>query len=91
MRNLTATVNGPTVTLNWTNTITGGVATELIVEAGSAAGRSDLGELHAQPGSTSLTVGGVPPGRYYVRMRSRNVTGTAPVSNEVIVHVPGSP
>lgn len=91
VQNLAATVNGSDVTLSWSNSTTGGVATDLIVGAGSAPGRSDLGSLHADPRSTSLTVRGVPPGIYYVRLRSANVTGVAPASDEVTVVVPGSP
>lgn len=90
VQNLAATVDGSSVTLNWSNTTTGGVATELIVEAGSAPGSSNLGRLQAEPGSTSLTVSGVPPGTYYVRMRSRNVTSVAPASNEIAIVVPRS-
>jgi hypothetical protein len=93
VQGLAATVDGSTVTLNWSHTTTGGVVTELVVEAGSAPGRSDLGQLRAAPGSTSLAVRGVPAGTYYVRMRSRNVTGVASVSNEiaVVVRPPGAP
>lgn len=91
VHDLAATVAGSSVTLDWSTSTTGGVATGLRVEAGSSPGRSDLASLHADPGSTSLTVRGVPPGVYYVRIRSANATGVAPASNEVTVVVPRSP
>ncbi len=85
---LSAGVAGPTVTLSWTTTL------------GACDGdrrrssRSDSPPVRrwcgyrSIAGATSLTVPGVPPGRYYVRVRSVNGTGLGTPSNEVLVEVP---
>ena len=85
---LSSTVLGSTVTLGWTVDATKGVATEILLEAGSAPGRTDIARLRAAAGSTSLTVPNVPPGTYFVRVRSLNGAGAGTPSNEVVVIVP---
>jgi len=49
--------------------------------------QSDTGGIGQDVGA-SLTVPGVPPGRYYVRIRSVNGTGVGAPSNEAVVDVP---
>lgn len=81
---LTSTVNGTTVTLNW-SAVSG--ATGYIVEASVVQGGLPVATL---PVSTNtLTVPNVPAGNYYVRVRA--VSGGAPgnASNEVVVSVSG--
>ena len=81
---LVATVTGGTVVLSW-NAASGSPAT-YVLEAGSAAGLSnvlvsDLGSV-----ATSLSAS-APPGSYYVRIRAKNSCGTGPASNEILVTV----
>ena len=84
---LSAGVAGSTVTLSWTTTLGGAMATGQVVEAGLSSHETVV-RLPVDPGATSLTVPGVPPGRYYVRVRSVNGTGLGTPSNEVLVEVP---
>ncbi len=63
------------------------IATEQFVEVGFAPGQT-IARLSVPAGVTNLTVSGVPPGRYYVRVRSVNGTGLGAPSNEVVVDVP---
>ena len=76
---LTATVNGTTVTLNWS----GGGASSFIVEAALVPGGLPVATLPVS--GTTLTVPNVPAGNYYVKVRA--VGGAA--SNEILVSVTG--
>lgn len=59
-----------------------------MLEVGSAPGRNDvIGALNAGL-QTSFSANGVPPGRYYVRVRAGNYNGLGAPSNEVLVQVP---
>jgi hypothetical protein len=86
---LTSTVNGTTVTLNWS--ASSGAASYL-VEAALAPGGLPVASLPV--GGTTLTVPNVPSGNYYVRVRAVAGGVSAP-SNEVLVSVssgcPGAP
>jgi hypothetical protein len=55
----------------------------------TSIGRNDLGTVDVGAGVTSFTVAGVPPGRYFVRMKAVNFTGTSSPSTELIIDVPG--
>jgi hypothetical protein len=78
-----ATVAGSTVQLTWRDP---GDTSEFELEFGFApgqrAGAARLG--HA----TSITLPGVPPGVYYVRVRAMNEVGLSPASADVRVVVP---
>jgi hypothetical protein len=82
--NLVATVSGSNVRLNWSPPSEGGPS-EYRLEAGSAPGATN--RLLTLPPTPSYDVGGVPDGRYYVRVRAANVVGVSPPSNEVEVIV----
>jgi hypothetical protein len=84
---LSALVDGRLVTLSWTIDASRSIATEQVVEVGFSPGET-VARLPVDAGATSLTVPGVPPGRYYVRIRSINGTGVGAGSNEVLVDVP---
>lgn len=59
-----------------------------LVEAGSGPGRSDLARV---PTTSRRLVGGpVPPGTYFVRVRSVTAAGLGSASNEVVLNV-GAP
>jgi hypothetical protein len=78
------TVVGQHVELTWRNP---GDATHFMVEAGTIAGRSNLGIIHVG-NVTAWSVDNVPSGTYYVRVRAGNDVGPSLVSNEVVVTVP---
>ena len=80
--------SGPyTITLAWDPPEEGEPAT-YIIEAGSRPGHSDVTvfETAATP-APILVVAGVPAGKYFVRVRSRNSAGVSEPSNEIVVNV----
>jgi hypothetical protein len=85
--NVVATVAGAQVSFTWSLPGHSPLATAYVLEAGTGPGLANLATMALGPG-TSLHIPGVPPGRYYVRLRSRNSTGTGAASNEVVVDVP---
>lgn len=80
--------SGSSVTLAWTPplTVDSDKATRYRVEAGPESGTTTFaGYVVATP--TTVTFTGVPPGRYYVRVRGDNRQGLGAPSNEVLVIV----
>jgi hypothetical protein len=87
--NLNAAVGaGRTVTLNWWTSDHGTPATAIVLEAGSRPGAADLVPGLALPFGEQAAFAGVPPGVYYVRVRSSNSGGLSPASNEIRLVVP---
>jgi hypothetical protein len=81
---LSATVSGSTVALNWH----AGSGGSYVVEAGSAPGAADLAWIDTQSPATSYTTSGVGAGTYFVRVRATNGCGVrSSASNEVVVNV----
>lgn len=74
-----AVVSGNTVAITWALTSSG--TTGFRLEAGSAPSLSDLGSIAVA--GTGLTVPNVPPGTYYLRVRSVGPTGQSAPSSEV--------
>ena len=87
LSDLSVVVDQRVATLTWTIAASRSIATSQVVEAGFTPGATAV-RLPVAAGATSLTVPGVPPGRYYVRVRSENGTGLGTPSNEVVVDVP---
>jgi hypothetical protein len=85
--NLTAAVNGSTVTLSWS--APPGQVLGYRVEAGSAPGQSNLHNGVYGP-TPQLSAPNVPSGIYYVRVRAIASDGEGPASNEAIVTVGAS-
>lgn len=90
---LTSSVSGSTVMLNWTPPA-GPTPSAYLVEAGSAPSLANLATITAT--GTALSVPGVAPGVYYVRVRAIGTNGMSAPSNEVPVVVsaaglPGAP
>lgn len=86
-QNLQVVVTGSTVTASWTPPASGGVPAAYQLEAGSAPGAANLAQLPTT--ATTLTFPGIPPGTYYVRVRSLGAGGASSPSNEVGVIVGG--
>ncbi len=84
---LAATVAGSAVALSWHPPASGGpvIAYQLVV--GNGPGLSNVGSF-SLAAATSVTVNGVPPGVYYVRLRARSEAGLGPASTELRVQVP---
>ena len=82
-----ARINGQQVTLSWALPAHSPAALGYVIQAGSRSGASDLGMIEVGAGVTSFTAGGVPPGRYFVRVTAANVTGPSLPSPEMIVDV----
>jgi hypothetical protein len=80
-------VVGNAVSLSWTLPVESTAVTGYRLEAGSQTGLADILTSALGP-APSFGAAGVPPGRYYVRMRALNGNGMSPPSNEVVVNVP---
>jgi len=85
---LSSTVGGSSVALSWTPRSAPPVTIRYVLEVGSAPGRSDIFTGLDVGLQTSFGASGVPPGRYYVRVRAWNYSGLSAPSNEVVVQVP---
>ncbi|MGD9906121.1 MAG: hypothetical protein AB7U83_21830 [Vicinamibacterales bacterium] len=84
---LTAAVTGSAVDLSWTVPSHSPLATTFTLEVGSAPGLTDLATFALGP-TPAVSVPGAPAGRYYVRVRGVNATGTGAASAELVVDVP---
>jgi len=77
---------GTIATFRWNP---GSGAAAYVLEAGSASGTSNIGVINVGAG-TQFSID-VPPGAYYVRVRSANALGMSGPSNELLVRGPGAP
>jgi predicted phage tail protein len=87
--NLTSTVFGTFVTLNWTAPGGACAATGYAVQVGSAPGLSDIAVINL--GATTTLSATAPPGTYYVRVVALNGFGGSVASNEIVVTVTTAP
>jgi len=85
--NLQAFLSGQTVTLSWGPGMGGGVPLGVILEAGTVPGGANLGATPL-PLSTQVSVPGVTPGTYFVRVYAANANGRSAPSNEVRIDMP---
>jgi hypothetical protein len=83
--NVRAVVAGSEVVFSWEPLMTPGV--DVLLEAGTAPGQSNLVPGHALGTRSPVVVSGVPAGTYYARLRARNANGGGPPSNEVAIAV----
>jgi hypothetical protein len=80
---------GGSLTIAWLPAACG-VATQYVVESGTAPG--DPGLVREVSAPTTMLQSTLDPGTYYMRVRARNALGVSPPSNEIQVGgVPGSP
>jgi hypothetical protein len=82
-RRLTIAPNASTVELAWTPAAG---AASYVIEVGSASGLSDIAHLKTHA-ATVLTASHVVSGRYFARVRAKNLCGIGAPSNEVSVVV----
>jgi hypothetical protein len=80
-------VAGRRVDLSWSLPDTSPDAVRFVIEVGSRAGAADLARLTVDGTARALTVPGVPPGRYWVRIGATNYTGTSASSDEIVIEV----
>jgi predicted nicotinamide N-methyase len=80
---LTIAPNASTVELAWTPAAG---AASYVIEVGSASGLSDIAHLKTHA-ATVLTASHVVSGRYFARVRAKNLCGIGAPSNEVSVVV----
>jgi hypothetical protein len=82
---VSASVNGSTLTLNFTSLQLG---VTYVLQAGSTPGALDIATLDVGRFIPAV-IGGVPPGHYYLRLVTRDPQcGVGPPSNEIAVAVP---
>jgi Fibronectin type III domain len=89
--NLSGSVSGSTVTLNWLAPTSPDPATSYVIEAGSSSGATNIAVFDTDSTATTLTVTGVPAGTYFVRVRAKNSSGSSAPSNEIVLTVGGGP
>lgn len=82
---LAGIVTGRDVTLRWSEAP--GAPGVTSVDAGSGPGLTNLASLAVAPGEAVLVVPNVPPGTYFVRVRTRTAAGVEAISNEITVVV----
>lgn len=82
----TSQVSGSTVQLSW-QPPAGPAAASYRLEVGAAATASNILVTSLPSNQTTLTVPGVPDGRYFARLRAVNAVGAGPASSEIQVLV----
>jgi fibronectin type III domain protein len=87
--NLAFQVNNNTVMLTWSPPAGGGAVATYVLEAGIAAGQSNIVSFATGGTATTFTATGLPNGTYFVRVRAANADGAGPASNEVTIVVGG--
>lgn len=85
-RNLTFSVAGSTVNLAWLPPSSGSPPSDYLLEAGTAPGLANLAS-GIPVAATSLSIPGVPFGRYFLRVRARSAFGVSAPSNEADITV----
>jgi predicted phage tail protein len=87
--NLTSSVFGTFVTLNWTAPAGACPATGYVVQAGSSPGLTNLAVINV--GASTTLSASAPPGSYYVRVIALNGFGGSGASNEILITVTTAP
>lgn len=82
-----STVAGNVVTFRWSAPFFGPV-TDYTLEAGTQPGAANIAVFRTGSPATSITIPGVPPGRYFLRIRAVNALGVGAQSEELELVVP---
>ena len=83
--NFSATAGPSSISMRWTPPSASGIA-QYLLEGGSTAGAANLGSLGLPASSTTFAID-VPPGRYFLRMRSISGCGAGAATPDVEVVV----
>lgn len=83
-----STVTGATVKFDWGLPLQGNAPLRYRLEVGSAPGLKDLLTVETLSPVFTRTFAGVPPGRYYVRLRGANSWGLGAATSDLVVVVP---
>jgi hypothetical protein len=86
--NLSAAVDGNSLTLTWQTPLSGSTPLGYLVEASLSPGGAIIAAFLVL--DRSFVRSAVPNGVYYLRVRSGNAEGISAASNEVVVSVPGA-
>ncbi len=87
-RDLTFSVNGSAVQLNWVQPSTGGATRRYIIEILSDNGATIISAFDTGSPATSISHPAVPSGRYNIHMHAANSAGVGPPSGTVTIVVP---
>jgi glucose/arabinose dehydrogenase len=88
-RDLHVVVTGTTAVVRWNAPRQGAVPMQYQLEAGSFPGAANLIVVPVDASANLLSFAGVPPGMYFVRLRSIGSSGTSAPSEDVVVVVSG--
>ena len=88
---LSSTVNGSSVSFAWQPPSGVCPVTSYVVEAGSAAGLSNLASVDTGSTAAAFAATGVGAGTYFVRVRAVNGSAVGGASNEITMVVTGAP
>ena len=89
-RSLVGAALGTILQLSWAPPASGGPPASYVIQAGSAAGTSDVGAFTVDGGVTSVG-GPAPNGTFFLRVIALNACGIGAASNEVAVTIGGPP
>jgi hypothetical protein len=87
--NLVVFMSGGRLTMTWTAPVFGGVPAGYVLEAGSATGLANIARVPLN--TRSFTFDPVPPGFFFLRVRSRNGSNVSMPSVEMMINVGGVP
>jgi subtilisin family serine protease len=84
---------GNAALFTWTPPSTGGTPSLYNLVASNTSGGAPIAQLNFPASMSSLPVGNIPAGQYFVQLRAGNAGGFGPFSNEVslLVAPPGAP
>jgi len=85
---LQAFLSGQSVNLSWGPGAGGGTPQSVILEAGTVPGGANIGSTPLGL-TTQVSIPGVSPGTYFVRVYAANASGRSLPSNEVRIDMPG--